>query len=110
MPGSDDSVEACIQRLLAAEREAQAVVADFSLRAEVRVQEARAAASRIGARAERRIAAVRAAVDARLAVREGTVRAALEALEAAPTAEPGLDVRVEQAVAELARALTGGTA
>ncbi len=103
-----DPVGSAIDRVLEAERLAQADIARARADAEALDASARTAALAVSSRADRRLAAARAAVDARLAGREAQVDAALRALRARDPREPGDDERIRRAAERLAADLTGG--
>jgi vacuolar-type H+-ATPase subunit H len=102
-----DPVGIAIQRVLEAERDAQADIARARAEADARLAAARARAAGILARADHRIAAARAAVDARLARRQREVDAAIRKLVATATRDAGDDDRVTRAAERVAAELTG---
>ena len=103
-----DPVGNAIDRVLEAERLAQADIACARAAAEALEAATRAEALAVSARADRRLAAARAAVDARLAGREAQVDAAIRALRARDPRQPGDDERIRRAAERLAADLTGG--
>jgi regulator of protease activity HflC (stomatin/prohibitin superfamily) len=105
-----DPVGIAIDRVLEAEREAQADIASARADAEARIAAARGEALAVSAHADRRLAAARAAVDARLARREAEANEALRALRTRVAYETGDDERIRRAAQRLAADLTGGEA
>ncbi|MBX3714820.1 MAG: hypothetical protein KF738_02365 [Burkholderiales bacterium] len=101
-----EAIEACIARVLAAEREAQASIESAQGRAAAEIAQARARARAIAERAEARLAAARQSVEARLARHQSEadrqVRELAEALEPAQ-ADPA---KLDEALARVAASLT----
>jgi vacuolar-type H+-ATPase subunit H len=102
-----DPVGIAIDRVLEAERDAQADIGCARADADARIAAARGEALAVSARADQRLAAARASVDGRLARREAEVDAALRALGARDTREAGDDDRIRRAAQRLADDLTG---
>jgi regulator of protease activity HflC (stomatin/prohibitin superfamily) len=105
---SPQAIEACIAKVLAAERDAHASIESAGDRAAAAVAQARAKARAISERAEARLAAARQSVEARIARRQAEadlqVRTLHETLEPADADEGGLD----EALARVAASLTTG--
>jgi vacuolar-type H+-ATPase subunit H len=105
---SAQAIEACIARVLEAEREAQSSIESAKGRAAAAIAQARGEARAIAERAEARLAAARQSVDSRIARRQAEadarVRALQEALQPAQASESVLDDALER----LAAALTTG--
>ena len=103
-------VERAIARVLAAERAAQLAVDQARARAAASTESARATARDVAASIERRLKAVRAAFEGRTSREVASLEAAARE-QGLPRALSGADVvRVDAAVAALARRLTGGGA
>lgn len=101
-----EAIEACIARVLQAEREAQASIESAKGRAAASVTQARGEARAIAERAEARLAAARQSVEARIARHQAEAEARVRTL--AETLEPAeADERVlDQALARVAASLT----
>lgn len=103
---SPEAIEACIARVLAAEREAQASIESAKGRAAAEIAQARARARAIAERAEARLAAARQSVEARLARRQAQadrrIRELADAIEPAQ-ADPTM---LDEALARVAASLT----
>ena len=103
---SPEAIEACIARVLAAEREAQASIESARGRAAADIAQARARARDIAEHTEARLAAARQSVEARLARRQAgadrQVRELADALEPA-RADPAT---LDEALARVAASLT----
>lgn len=100
-------VDAAIARVLAAERDARAAVADNAARAQDHVQQARTRAQQIAERAARRSATVHAAVERRIAEHLLAIEQQRRALDAQPTADAALTRAVEQLAVDLTTASIG---
>jgi hypothetical protein len=107
---SNDAVEAAIAQVLAAENAARAAVARARVEAAEIAEQARETARHLGLHTDRRLRAVRAAFDARGAAEVAVLEAQAAALGAAHDLTPAEVLRVERAVAALARAMTGDRA
>jgi regulator of protease activity HflC (stomatin/prohibitin superfamily) len=101
-----EAIEACIAKVLQAEREAQASIESARVRAAANVAQARGEARAIAERAEARIARARQSVEARIARRQSEADARVRALAA--TIEPAAaDERLlDEALARVAASLT----
>lgn len=106
---SDNAVEVAITRVLTAEVSARDAVAHARREAVEIAEQAREAARRLGLQTDRRIRAVRAAFDAKGTREVAAMEAQAGALGAAHELTPVEIAAVEQAVATLAAALTGGS-
>ncbi len=105
---SNNAVEAAITRVLTAEVAARDAVAHARSEAVEIAEQARETARRLGVHTDRRIRAVRAAFDAKGTTEVAAMEAQAVALGAPHQLTPTEVARVEQAVAALAGALTGG--
>jgi regulator of protease activity HflC (stomatin/prohibitin superfamily) len=103
---SPQAVEACMARVIAAEREAQVSIESAKGRAAAVVAQARGKARAIAERAEARLAAARQSVESRIARRQAQVDAQVRALH--ETLEPvEADAsRLDAALAQVAATLT----
>ena len=104
----NDAVEAAISRVLTAEVAARDAVARARSEAVEIAEQARETARRLGLHTDRRIRAVRAAFDAKGTTDVAAMEAQAVALGVPHELTPVEVARVEQAVAALASALTGG--
>ena len=105
---SDDTVEAAITRVLTAEVAARDAVTRARREAVEIAEQARETARRLVVHTDRRIRAVRAAFDAKGTTAVAALEAQAVALGVPHELTPAEVARVEQAVAALAGALTGG--
>ena len=103
-----EAIEACIARVLAAEREAQASIESAQGRATATVAQARGKARAIAERAEARLAAARQSVEARIARHQAEADTRLRALEAALAPAEADEGRLDEALAQVAASLTTG--
>ena len=105
---SPQAIEACIARVVQAEREAQASIESAKGRAAAVVAQARGKARVIAERAEARLAAARQSVETRIARRQAEVDAQVRNL--AVTLEPATadGSRLDEALAQVAASLTTG--
>lgn len=101
-----EAIEACIARVLQAEREAQSSIEDAEGRATASVAHARGVARAIAERAERRLAAARQSVEARIARHQAEADAGLRTLEAAFAPADADEARLGEALERLAATLT----
>ena len=108
-PLPDAAIEAAITRVLDAETAARADVVNARREATEVAEHARDWARRIAVQADRRIHRLRAAFAARVSAEVAGVEAEADALGAAHVLTPAEIERVEQAVAALARDMTGGS-
>ena len=105
----DAAIEAAITRVLDAETAARADVVRARGEAAEIAEHARDRARRIAVHADRRIHRLRAAFAARVSAEVADLEAEADALGAAHVVTPEEIERVEQAVAALARDMTGGS-
>jgi regulator of protease activity HflC (stomatin/prohibitin superfamily) len=104
----NELADAAIARVLAAERDARAAVAECALQAEGELQSARDRARAIAARSADRVARVQRSTDAQLDAALARIAAERAAL-AQPHGDPQVDARrLAAAVATLADELTRG--
>jgi regulator of protease activity HflC (stomatin/prohibitin superfamily) len=105
---SPQAIEACIARVMQAEREAQASVESARGHAAAAVAQARGKARAISERAEARLAAARQSVEARIARHQAEADARARALR--ETLEPAAadEGRLDEALAQVAASLTTG--
>jgi hypothetical protein len=108
-PLRNDAVEAAISRVLDAEVAARAAVAAARGEATQIAERARETARRLGLHTDRRIQRIRSAFAAMTAAEVAALEAEGAALGVATELTPVEVVRVEAAVAALARALTEAT-
>ena len=105
----DAAIEAAITRVLDAETAARADVLSARGEAAEMAEHTREWARRIAVHADRRIHRLRAAFAARVSAEVAALEAEADALGAAHVLAPAEIERVEQAVAALARDMTGGS-
>lgn len=105
---SPQAIEACIARVLAAERDAHASIESAKGSATAAIAQARGKARAISERAEARLAAARQSVEARIARRQAEIDAQARILR--DTREPGDtdELRLDEALAQVAASLTTG--
>lgn len=108
--GSQDAaVEAAIAQVLDAEHAARDAVREAEEAAAAMTEAARAAARELAARTERRIGGVRARFEQKTSAEVATLDAEAAAASAPHDLSTEELARLDVAVAELARQLTGGT-
>ncbi len=107
-PLSDDAIEAAITRVLDAETAARADVVRARGEATQLAEEARERARRLAVHIDRRIRGVRAAFAAKVTAEVAALEAEAAALSVPHDLTAAEILRVEKAVAALARGMTGG--
>lgn len=105
---SPEAIEACIARVIAAEREAQASIESAQVRATATVAQARANARAIAERAEARLAAARQSVEARIARHQAEADARVRGLQESLAPAEADEVRLDAALDQVAASLTVG--
>lgn len=109
-PGSDPAMEAAIERVLAAERDARSAIRDSQTRAVEIVAAARASAQRVAACADSRLREVHGAFQRKVEAEIAAIEAEIAALNSS-SPEGGADTPPDGAealaVAALAAELTG---
>lgn len=103
-----EAIEACIARVIAAEREAQASIESAQGHAAAAVAQARTKARAIAERAEARLAAARQSVEARVARHQAEADARVRALEESLAPAEADEDRLDAALAQVAASLTVG--
>jgi len=106
-PLRDDAVEAAITHVLEAETAARADVVRARGEAAEIAERARQLARRLAVHTDRRMRTLRAAFAARVTAEVAVLEAEADALRAERDLTPAEVLRVEAAVADLARELTG---
>jgi hypothetical protein len=103
-----EAIEACIARVLEAEREAQVSIESAQGRAAAMVAQARGKARAIAERAEARLAAARQSVEARIARRQSEADAQVRELQETLAPAEADGARLDEALAQVAASLTTG--
>ncbi len=107
---SPEAIEACIARVLKAEREAQASIESAQGHAAATIAAARGKARAIAERAESRLAAARQSVDSRIARHQAEAEARVGALKATLAPAEADESVLDDALARVAATLTSGRA
>ena len=105
---SPQAIEACIARVLAAERDAQASIETAKGSATAAIGLARGKARAISERAEARLAAARQSVEARIARRQDEIDARARILNDKREPAETDEARLDEALAQVAASLTTG--
>lgn len=105
---SPEAIDACIARVLQAEREAQASIESAQGRAAAAIAQAHANARAIAERAEARLAAARQSVEARIARHQSQADARVRVLKATLAPVEADEGRLDEALAQVAASLTTG--
>jgi F0F1-type ATP synthase membrane subunit b/b' len=105
---SPEAIEACIARVLQAEREAQASIESAQVRAAAALSQARVRARAIAEHAERRLLAARLSIEARIARRQAEVDARMRALREDLAPAEAESARLDRALDVVAASITTG--
>lgn len=105
----EDSAEAAINRVLAAERRARDNIAHCEVEAAAQVTAARSRAKRVAERADARMSQLRTRIERRTADDVSALRAQAADIRRLPVAPDADPQRLEEAAARLAARLTGGS-
>ena len=103
---SPQTIEACIARVIEAEREAQVSIESARGHAATVLAQARGKARAIAERAEARLAAARQSVEARIARRQAEIDAQARSLHDTLAPVEADSVRLDAALAQVAASLT----
>jgi regulator of protease activity HflC (stomatin/prohibitin superfamily) len=105
---SPEAIEACIARVLDAEREAQASIESAQGHAAAAIAAARGKARAIAERAESRLAAARQSVESRIARHQAEAEARVRGLQSTFAPAEADESVLDEALARVAASLTAG--